>query len=89
MSLRDREMADDSRRRTPAERLALVEREIEHVHDDLDEVKLRMARDIAEIKDMLVTKVEFHPIKLAVYGIIAILCSSVLGAIIALAWKQP
>lgn len=46
-----------------------------------------MAEDLAEIKDILVTRVEFTPVQRVVYGLVGIILAAVMGAFVALVLK--
>lgn len=50
----------------------------------LDERTARMAEDMTELRKTIVTQAEFKPIRAVVYGLIAIVMTSVITALVAL-----
>lgn len=62
-------------------RLGHIESEVYHVARDVAEVK-------EEIRTLLVTRIEFTPVKLMVYGMVGIILSAVVGALVAMVVRQ-
>jgi hypothetical protein len=62
------------------ERLARIERDVHHMSKDVGEMKESMRE--------LVTRVEFTPIKLTVYGLVGIILAAVIGALVATVIRQ-
>lgn len=63
-------------RRSIESRLVRVESEVHHLGEQFDDLK-------AEIRT-LVTRVEFTPVQRVVYGIVGLILSAVVGALVAL-----
>jgi hypothetical protein len=62
-------------------KLALVQNDVNYIKQDMDEIK-------ETIKE-LVTKVEFNPIKMTVYGLVGLIMAGVIGALIATVIIKP
>lgn len=63
------------------ERIATHEAHLAHISDDVKEIK-------ALLYSQFVSKSEFEPVRNAVYGLIGILLTSVIGALAALVLKR-
>jgi hypothetical protein len=50
----------------------------------LDERTANMARDMAELRQVIVTQPEFKPVKAVVYGLVGIVLTAVIVALVAL-----
>lgn len=50
----------------------------------LDERTANMARDMAELRAVIVTQPEFKPVKAVVYGLVGIVLTAVVVALVAL-----
>ena len=61
-------------------RLSRIESDVHHQSEDLGEIKEAMKE--------LITRVEFNPIKLTVYGLVGIILAAVIGALVATVVRQ-
>lgn len=64
-------------------------------HEDITDIVIRldertaaMARSMEELRAVIVTQPEFKPVKAVVYGVVAIMLTSVFGALIALVLQR-
>lgn len=61
--------------------LATLKTDLEYIKRDISEIKLTLKTDY-------VTREEFSPIKSIVYGLVGIVLTSVIGALVALVIRQ-
>lgn len=66
--------------------LAEVKRDVHHMQNNMKQMSVNMSemsRELNARMDKLVTYVEFNPIKLVVYGLVAIMLTAVISALVA------
>lgn len=66
------------------ELLIRIDERTKNIVSALSDFKLVTNREIADIKTDMVTQSEFKPVRSIAFGLIAIICTAVLGAIIGL-----
>lgn len=64
----------------PGERYGIVEATLEFIKRDIHEIKESMK----ELKKTYVTQDEFEPVKKIVYGLVALILTSVIGGLLAI-----
>lgn len=68
--------------------LAYLRKDMENVMSMLNNINEKIEKKFAELDNKYVTKTEFDPIKKIVYGLVALMLSSFITALLALIIKQ-
>jgi hypothetical protein len=76
--------ADDDRRQQLRNEMELIIRIDERTQVIAQQVKEIKEVELKAIRDVMVSRVEFQPVKLLVYGLVALILSSVFAAVLAL-----
>ena len=68
-------------------KIAVMQNDIEHIKGAMDDIK-KIVDDIKKnIEDQYITKAEFAPVKQIVYGIVGLIITAVIGALLGIVIK--
>lgn len=73
----------EERNRAKTER-AILSNDLEYIKEALARIEKQQAETLVMVSDKYVTKVEFEPVKRVVYGLVALVLTGVITALIAL-----
>lgn len=68
--------------------VALIKRDMEYIKRAMDDLKVSVNEVKKNTQDNFVTKAEFTPVRMVVYGLVGLLLTAVVGSLISLVVTQ-